>query len=301
MLKAVTVTNFKGEKLRMELTKPAESGMLIYDITGIGGGKANINTQDLTTGDGSWFTSAHAQTRNIVMSIKLWPEPSVEENRHKTYRYFPLKKNLTLEFETDTRRVQITGYVESNEPVIFSSQEYTQISILCPDPWFYTAEKTATAFSGVESLFEFPFSNESLSENLIEFSSVRIDDRAIVDYEGDADCGFVLTIHATGLIEDIDIWNVKTYEHIIIDTAKIQQLTGQVFGAGDELLISTVTGDKYVRLLREGKTTNVIGAVNKDSDWFQLTPGINIFDFDARTGAENAMLTITYRTAWGGV
>ena len=36
MIKSVTVTNYLGESLKMELTNPYDSGIAITDITGIG-------------------------------------------------------------------------------------------------------------------------------------------------------------------------------------------------------------------------------------------------------------------------
>ena len=53
MIKSVTVTNYLGESLKMELTNPYDSGIAITDITGIGPGKADINVTELTSSDGS--------------------------------------------------------------------------------------------------------------------------------------------------------------------------------------------------------------------------------------------------------
>ena len=67
--------------------------------------------------------------------------------------------------------------MESNEPDIFSDKEGCNISIICPDPFFYSLKTNKTMFSGIEPAFEFAydediddyvFSNESLDEPLIE-------------------------------------------------------------------------------------------------------------------------------------
>ena len=63
-------------------------------------------------------------------------------------------------FETDNRMCETTGWVESNEPTIFSREEGCQISVICPDPYFYSLSKDSTIFSGIEPALEFPFSNE---------------------------------------------------------------------------------------------------------------------------------------------
>ncbi len=51
---------------------------------------------------------------------------------------------------------------------------------------------------GVQPAFEFPFENNSLTENLLEFGEIRLDTRAELNYEGDADTGVVINIHFNG-------------------------------------------------------------------------------------------------------
>lgn len=167
MLKAVTVTNFKGESLRMELSKPEETGLLIYNITGIAGPTASINSTDMATVDGGRFNSARAQTRNIVLTLAFVDPPEikhhgVESSRHKSYKFFPSKKPLTLYFETDERIIVIDGYVENNDVSIFSKDEYAQISIICTDPYFRSVQPTELVFTSTDPSggFEFPFENE---------------------------------------------------------------------------------------------------------------------------------------------
>ena len=162
MIEKVRVTNFKNETLEMELRHPEYTGLCIYNIEGIGGHKATVNTTDMASGDGAWYNSAKAEKRNIVLYIKLLPFPSIEQTRTIVYRYFPLKKQLRLEFETDEKVVYINGYVESNETPIFTNQEYSTISIICPDPFFYATGTPSTIFAGDQPLFEFPFWDDSV-------------------------------------------------------------------------------------------------------------------------------------------
>lgn len=301
MLKAITVINFKGESMRMELAHPEKTGMLIYNVTGIGGAEADINMSDLATGDGSLFDSARVTSRNIVLTIKLMGLPSVENSRYTMYKYFPIKKPITLIFETDRRTSRISGYVESNPTEIFSKDEYVTVSVMCADPFFKSEYGSTTSFSGVTPLFEFPYSNESTTQKLTEFGSYRRDDRAIIDYQGDVDTGMVITIHAMGEVENMTIYNVNTYESLTISTDKVSNLIGGKFSLGDDIIISTITGDKYVKVLHNGIYHNAFSAINKDADWLQLTPGMNTFAFDAESGANNAMVTFEYENAYMGV
>lgn len=302
MIRSVTVTNHNNDSLKLELYHPEKSGLIIDNIEGLGPPKASINSNEVATIDGGIFTSARMSQRNIVITLSMMFDPIIEDSRLRAYRYFPVKKPVKLEFETDRRNAECDGYVESNTPTIFTDHETTQISIICPDPFFYEKGLEEVAFAGVHPLFEFPFSNESLTENLIEFGDIRDDNRAILDYKGDADTGVRIVVHVmSGTAENVTIWNVGTREKIRIDTQKIIRLTGITFSQGDDIEINTKIGEKYIRLIHDGRYYNIISCINKDADWFQITSGYNTFTFVADYGEANLMVTFHYRNAYGGI
>lgn len=302
MIKSLKVTNHNGQSLILELYHPERSGLIISNIEGLGPPKADINSAEVAMIDGGLFTSARMTQRNIVITLAMMFDPLIEDSRLRTYTYFPVKKKVQLEIITDYRHAECEGYVESNTPVIFSKDETTQISIICPDPFFYELGDEVMAFSGVHPMFEFPFSNESLSEPMLEFGDIRYDSRAVLHYVGDVDTGVFITVHVTaGTAEGITIWNTGTRERIIIDTKKIKRLTDITFGQGDDIEINTKVGEKYIRLLHDGHYYNIISCINKDADWFQLTTGDNTFAFVADAGDDNLIVTFKYRNAYGGI
>lgn len=302
MIKSIIVTNHNGESLKLDLFHPEESGLIVKSISGLGPPKANINSTDLATADGAIYSSARASTRNIVFNLQFMFAPTIEDARQKTYKYFPLKKKITIEVETDNRNLSTEGYVESNEPNIFSQEESTQISIVCVDPFFRDVMPSLVQFASVLPNFEFPFSNESLTDDLIEFGKIGLDTRSTLVYTGDVDTGILITIHAMGSVSGIlNIYNIETYENIKIDLSKIKALTGSDYGSGDDIIISTVSGDKYVQVLHNGKYYNAIGIIDKLANWFQLTVGKNIFNFTVTNGVENLSITFKYRNAYGGI
>lgn len=44
MIKSITVTNYLGDSIKLELARPEESGFVVKSVTGLGPGSANINT-----------------------------------------------------------------------------------------------------------------------------------------------------------------------------------------------------------------------------------------------------------------
>jgi len=156
MIKALTVVNNLGDHMELDLANPYENGIAVTGIDGLGPGQADILLTDFASGDGAVFNSSRLPSRNIVLHLRLLDYPEIiEKTRQTVYKYFPIKKPIWLIFETDLRRVQIQGYVESNEPEIFSSVETLQISIICPSPYFQSLDDEITDFSGVTPEFEF--------------------------------------------------------------------------------------------------------------------------------------------------
>ena len=302
MIKSVTVTNSRGESLHMKLDEPYESGFWIVNIDGLGPVQANINTTEIVTFDGSIYNSARGNERNIVMDL-IFEGRDIEDIRHLTYRYFPIKGKVTVQVETDHRLCEIDGYVESNDPTIFSRKESTSISILCPSAWFKDVSEEGNRsvnFYGIDPLFEFPFSNESLSEKLIEFGGIRNSFEETFDYNGEVETGFVMTIHALGEIGDVTIYNVDTNDSMTIYADKLKALTGSKLQAGDDIIINTIKGEKSARLLRDAKYTNILNCLGRDITWFQLVQGENRFAYSTSEGSANLQLSIKVQNLFQG-
>lgn len=307
MIYSLAVTNFLGDRIRLELGKPENTGFLIKSITGLGPVKANVNTTEVATNDGSMFNSARLSQRNIVIQMvfvnSIYGE-DIEEIRQKSYKYFPIKKSVELVVETDNRYVRTTGYIESNEPDIFSKQEGTQISIICPDPYFYSASEdgdNVTDFYSIDPMFEFPFSNESLTEPLLVFGEIQIKTEGVITYSGDSEIGVMIYIHAIGPAEHINIYNTETREVMTIDTAKLEKLTGRGLIAGDDIVINTLKGEKSITLVRDGVSYNILNCLDKNTDWFTLVKGDNIFAFTADSGVTNLQFRIENKVIYEGV
>lgn len=307
MIYSIVVTNYLGDRIKLELGKPDVSGFLIKSITGLGPAKANVNTTEVSTNDGSLFNSARLSQRNIVLDmvfINTVYGESIEDLRQKSYKYFPLKKSVELTIETDNRYVKTTGYVESNEPNIFSSQEGTQISIICPDPYFYSAGEdgnNVTNFYSIDPIFEFPFSNESLDEPLLVFGEIQIKTEGVITYHGDSEIGVMIYIHAIGPVTNINIYNTETREVMRINTEKISSLTGKGIVASDDIVINTAKGEKSITLIREGVSYNILNCLDKNTDWFTLAKGDNIFAFTADSGVTNLQFRVENKVIYEGV
>lgn len=304
MLKNIKITNHLGESITIDLFQPEKSGFMIKSISGLGPVKANVNFTELATNDGGIDNSARLGTRNIVLSLIFMESPTIESTRLKSYKYFPIKRNVTFQIETDYRICSTVGRIETNEPDIFSKQEGCQVSILCPDPYFYSAGDDGlndTVFYGTYPLFEFPFSNESLTEKLLEFGDIKNQTEADIIYEGDAEVGVTIRMHAVGEMAGVTIYNTGTREIMKINDEKLIELTGDGISSGDDITITTSRGQKGITLLRNGALTNILNVLDKPISWFQLSKGHNVFTYTATSGIGNLQFRIENRTLYEGV
>lgn len=315
MIRSITVTNHLGDSIKLELTRPDKTGFIVGPIAGLGPPKATINTSKTAASDGATYNSAFLDIRNVTMNLAFQETKteSIEDIRQKSYRYFPVKKNVELLIETDNRLVRTNGLVESNEPDIFSQNEGCNISIICPDPFLYTYEVNEVAFYGVQPTFEFSyynkneelgtygFSNESLYEPLLEMGLIENKTENIVHYEGDSEIGMTIIIHALGDVTHLTIYDIVSREKMVIDTDKMIALTGSAIIAGDTIIINTRTGHKSITLLRGGDETNILNCLDKDADWLTLTKGDNAFAFIAESGRENLQFSIVHELVYDGV
>ena len=97
MIHSFAITNYLGDRIKLDLREPEVSGFLIKSVTGLGPVKATVNTTEVVTNDGSMFNSARLSQRNIVFQIvfvdTVYGE-TIEDVRQKSYKYFPAKKNV---------------------------------------------------------------------------------------------------------------------------------------------------------------------------------------------------------------
>ena len=303
MIKSLTITNHLGDSIVLELMRPEKSGFIVKSINGLGPVKATINTTSSATRDGATFNSAFMDVRDIVISLLYYQtgEETVEDLRQKAYRYFPNKKKIRIQIETDNRIVWTEGYVENNDPNIFSKESGCTITIVCADPYLYSIDESSTIFNGIEPRFEFPFENIPLDESSLELGMIINNTTASVFYEGDCEIGCTITIDATGPMKDILISKLNDNGRMSINTDKLDTILGSGIVAGDTIVIETNVGQKGITLIRDGVRYNILNCLSKDSTWFKLTTGDNVFSYIVGTGAEHANFRISNKIVYNGV
>lgn len=280
---SLKVKNDRGETLNLTGNRK----YIVYKIDGLTPPQATINSSVNTTTDGSRINSARLENRNIVIYMTI--EGAVEANRLNLYKYFPAKKTVTLYFSNGIRDVYIEGAVELIECDLFANKQVAQISLICPKPYFKDVDCLIAHFSDVSNLFEFPF---SIPESGVEISSITENIRKTIVNSGDVETGTVIELFATGTVVNPIVYDVLNRTHMSLN------FTMQ---PSDKIVINTNVGEKAITLIRNGISTNIMGYMLKDSTWFVLNAGDNIFAYDCESGSANLQITFTTSILYSGV
>ena len=288
MIKSVTVyqKQDKSDAFTMVLTDPTNvsdaSGFAIDKIDGLGPVEADINTTEMVV-DGDLFNSARVGKRNIVMDLIFYSETGVgiEEVRQRSYQLFPVKKTVYLEIEADNRTVWTRGYIEKNEPEIFSDESKTQVSIICPDPKLYDSD-------------------------ILQVSELTPGSEVSVNYPGEVETGGLLELRVNASVvapahDGVPAFMVScTCSQADPKSISIFTPNGG-FVQGDVIKINSTTGNKScIWTDTADADINALNLLNQNPDWLTLNSGINNIRVDDPNSALGSA-TFTNQVCYEGV
>lgn len=268
MLTRIEAVTPKGSLLDLPLDD-TDTGLLITNIDGLGPVKATVTSAGFAQIDGSQFQSSRRENRNIVLTIALeadWSDFTVRDLREMVYRHFMTKRWVKLKlYSTDKNTVEVDGVVESAEPDLFTAEPTINVSIVNFDPDFIDPVPVIVPGTTTSTMAT-----------------------TTIDYDGTVETGFNLELFVDRALSDFSIY--------VNDTQ--MDFTGSLL-ANDVLRISTVRGQKYVRLTRDGVESSYLYGVTPQSKWVELEEGPNEFRVYA-TGLPIAY-NMSYINRYGGL
>lgn len=280
---SLKIENRSGQSIALS----NEKNVVITGIDGLTPPKASIITNEVAMHDGARFNSSKVEPRNIVITLRILKD--VERMRILLYKYFRIKQWCKIYYSNDSRDVYCEGYVEAFENDRFVLSNEVQISIICPSPWLKEVNEIIFNMSQVLSWFEFPF---AIADDGKEFSTLEENIITTVTNSGDVTTGMIMELTATDEVVNPRIYNVDTREMIGLNFTMI---------TGDVIRISTVTGEKYVKLIRGGAETNIINNLMDNPVWLTAVVGESNFTYDCTSGREFFAVKFIGRNLFEGV
>ena len=291
MFYTLYLENEAGQQI--DLSKTANEFMF-SKIEGLNPPAGTISTSTYAGMDGSYLNNAFIEKRNLVISFEM-RGIDIEKRRHLLYRVVKPSRYIKVYYKTARIDVYAEGYVETCEISNFDTLTSGQISIICPDPYWYSTSAVYAYYSQVTGAFHFPFPESDAPFPLGIYSTT---DNIIIQNDGD-ETGFTIRIEASSdeTVPEIAAVTPTIYN---ADTGEYLQIKGDIL-KGDIITITTKTGNKTVTLTRNGVDSNIINRLVSGSTWLSLREGKNTFHVQAVRGVKNLKVTLMHRNAYLGV
>lgn len=272
MLQRVVFQNAQGGAFNLLLSSKSE-GYESRGIDGLDPVKADIVTSAFATIDGEQYQASHRQKRNIIVNLGMvvgHPTKSIRQLRQGLYSFFMPEMDVTMYFEdSEEGTVRISGKIESLVAPLFVKDPEAQISILCFDPDFYALDKVV-------------MNGETTSGST----------ETAVDYPGTVETGLLFEMP---VVDPIDGFVFYQTSGGVLRTMEVDY----DFLAGDLIRVSTMAGDKYVNVKREGLEYSILYAMSTYSSWALLQPGAN--SVRVVVDGDPIPYTLTYPVKFGGL
>ena len=248
MFFSLILENEAGDQIDMTATA---NQYMTSKIEGLNPPAGTISTSSYAGMDGSYLNNAFIEKRNVVISFQM-RGLDIEKRRHLLYRVVKPSRYIKVYYKTAGIDVYAEGYVETCELRNFVVITSGQISIICPDPYWYSTSAVYAYYSQVTGAFHFPFPESDAPFPLGVYSTT---DNIIIQNDGD-ETGFTIRIEASSdeTVPEIAAVTPTIYN---ADTGEYLQIKGEIL-KGDVITITTKTGNKTVTLTRNGVDNNII-------------------------------------------
>lgn len=273
MLTKVEVTNRRGNVLALALEED-DNPYQINEIEGLEPVKATLVSSSYAGSDGEVFQSARRGARNIKIKLDLDPDfinNDYTSLRQNLYLFFATKSEVKLRFYSSTGLyVDIVGTVEDFSSPLFAQDPTVDISIMCFKPDFVDAR-------------------------MVTVEGFTVDDETSIpiDYPGNIEAGIVVTLNVDRVMTEFTIYSVDEGGNIL------QLDFDGALEDGDQLVISSLKGAKGITLIRDAISSSFLYGRSAQSNWIELTEGINNFRITA--SGDPVPYILEYVVRYGGL
>lgn len=283
-----TITCINADGASLTVTEKDFTPFLLIGADGIYDSANQVYISENSMTDGAIYQGSVAKYRNIV--LRLADVDAYRDNRDILNEIYKEKEKGTLIYqEGDGPARKIGYYVESLTSTGLHSSREHEISLICPDPFFREVADHEEAMAGWASAFEFPFANPVYQ--YFEFGYQQKERlKTITNTSAEDGIGLEIIIESTGTATNPRVIRIESAEALEVGSAS-KPFTMQ---AGDVVTITTETGNKHVRLTRDGNTEEINHYLTEDSVFFQLSRGDNSIGYEAETGEEYLTVTLKY-------
>lgn len=189
-----------------------------------------------------------------------------------------IQEKYKLTFKPDYSVKYSVSYKENNEVLCKFLIQGT-----CADPMFTTKDKQYALIASTIPKFRFPLVIPQGTGILMGLREPSL--LATLNNGGDIDTGLLVTFSCTSTVTNPSLLNVDTREFIKVN---------KTMSAGEQIVISTGSGEKYIKGIVDGVEYNYFKYMDFDSTWLQLHTGENTLKYDADSNVAGLEVLISF-------
>ncbi|MFS0878263.1 phage tail family protein [Solibacillus isronensis] len=290
----IKITNDNGDSIEFGRHFRLIEG---FDLSNL---SANISYSE-STNDGTNYQRTVLEPRDFDLSFFIHKDISepwwIEEKRRELYRVCNPKHNpMRIDFTTKGGSSYFINANLANIPSLPQGFENSNnswqkglLQFSCNDPYIYQADEKLVDVATWVGAFSFPL---ELSADGIEMGHRSQNLIANVINDGDSDSGMIIRFTALANVVNPKLVNIETLEELKLNFEMLSQ---------DIVEVSTYEGKKSVTYIRSNVRRNIFNRIDLNSKFFQLSPGDNLFKYDADFGIDNLEVVMLFTNRYVGV
>lgn len=251
----------------------------ITEIEGAGLAENELYTVVPATGDGEEVSGERIPGRHIDIAANVKNRRLNEVERKNALSFFNTKHSYTVHITNGGGTKWIAARIERFQCKKVADDKHTELnlSLMCPDPYFYSVDNFGKNIAAVTRSFGFPYISpigDGFRTGIYNFAK-----QVEIENIGDVDTYATIIIEATGQVENPKIIQNGAFIRII-----------DMLESGDVVEINMVENT----IKKNGE--NCIGKVDRHSYFsgMVIKPGDNQISFDADNGDTNMKVVLYY-------
>lgn len=277
--------NLRGQALELSVSSP----FYLDDADGLESLENEFYSVKNYNEDGTNIKGSSVRERNIVINGRIRLDKDI--NRQKLIRFFNPKHQFRLKYTNGDITRYINCRVEKTPVISRDIHPEFVISLLCPNPWWYTEEQKYEIAMWVAA-FEFELEIDAFGDG-IEMGYREPNNVVNVFNNSDTASPLRIEFKAIGSV-------IHPYIEVV-NTGKIVMIEDTLQG-GDVVVVNTKRGEEFVQLHRNGVVTNHFNYLSLESDTnLSVDVGDNLVRYDAEEFVANLEVSIYYTPQFVGV
>ena len=281
-MKRVVCENINGETIEFTysgypLRLSGTSGFSDADYT--------VHTSQNSGQDGETYNGAQANKRNPIIIADIFSDYQSWGDRLRSF-FQPRSWGTVYAYDGGDGR-KAAYQVEKIDIEETGTVRAATISLICPDPKFYALTDDLTQLAVWQGKISFPL---KIAEPFTVTDKVNTLIGNVYN-DSAAEMGLTITFRASGTVVNPSLYDVNRQLLMQINTT---------MHSGDIIMVTTGDGNKRVKLISGGVTTNINNKMLYPPKWLKAYQGDNLFRYNADSGIDSLSVSILSTQAYWG-